>query len=114
MHERLFATQPSTTSFVLALAQELDIDTGPFQKCIEGGTEQIVARDVSAAQALGIKSTPSFAIGRFERDGRVRVSSLIRGAQPFATFEQAINTLLDKNALLPVDGVVRHVSTSGS
>jgi protein-disulfide isomerase len=112
MHGRLFETQPSTAAFVLTLAQELDMANGRFQECMEARTTQAIARDAAVAQALGVKSTPSFALGAVERDGRVRVSSLIRGAQPLAAFEQAIDALLDKNASRPAADTVRQVSTS--
>lgn len=113
MHDRLFATQPSTTSFVMTLVRELDIDDGPFEECMAAREESAIARDVSVAQALGFQSTPSFAIGTVERDGRVRVSSLIRGAQPLTVFEEVINALLEENASLSADDVGPQAS-SGS
>jgi protein-disulfide isomerase len=97
MRERLFATQPSTTSFALTLVRELGIDDGSFEECMAAGAQDAIARDMSLGQALGVQSTPSFAIGVVERDGRVRVSSLIRGVQPLRSFEQFISALLGEN-----------------
>ena len=95
MHARLLATQPTTADFVLALASELRIDQLAFKECVDVRARPTVARDVSVAQALGVQSTPTFAVGLRERGGRVRISSMIHGSQPFSVFEQVIEPLLN-------------------
>ena len=71
---------------------------GPqLSRCVsDAATEAIVARDVAAGQALGVRSTPTFFIGRLQPDGRVRVQKVIEGAQPYAVFSGAIAAAMAK------------------
>ena len=66
-------------------ASEIGLNTGQFNECLDSekyGDE--VDNDLEAGQRAGVSGTPSFVI-----NGR-----LIIGAQPFATFEEAIESAL--------------------
>ena len=67
-------------------AVELGLDTNEFNDCLDSGkyTAQ-VQQDVQIAQSLGVNSTPYFFINGL----------VVRGALPFESFQQAINSLLN-------------------
>jgi len=99
MHERLFATQPTTRPFILTVARELNVQEPPLESCMDDTAklDGILRRDIAAAEALGLKSTPSFAVGVLGKDRRVRVSTIISGALPLPEFEKVITGLLEQN-----------------
>ncbi|MCF7872286.1 DsbA family protein, partial [Candidatus Woesearchaeota archaeon] len=67
-------------------AVELGLDVEQFNSCLDSGEyAQKVKDDMAEGQANGIKGTPGFIIN----------GELISGAQPYAVFEQAINTALE-------------------
>ena len=66
-------------------ARELDLDTQRFSGCLTDGTyKSWLERDVTDAQAGGIRATPSFLIN----------GKLVEGAQPFSVFQDEIETAL--------------------
>jgi protein-disulfide isomerase len=97
MHERLFANPRALGSDDLVLhAQALGLDSQAFRQCLE--SEKYAAR-VREAQAegerAGVRATPSFFLGLTEPNGETFTAvTAIRGAQPFAAFEEAIERLL--------------------
>jgi protein-disulfide isomerase len=43
----------------------------------------------------GVRGTPTFFLGRTEpNDSKIKVLRVIRGAQPYASFKEAIDSLL--------------------
>jgi protein-disulfide isomerase len=69
------------------LASEKGLDVGVFSKCLSVNTyEEQVKKDTTAAQAVGVRSTPTIFVNgqKFE------------GAYPFENFKQAIETALKK------------------
>jgi len=69
-------------------------DPKRFRECRESGKFRArVAEDQRAAESLGIGGTPTFLIGRLTGNGSIR-GVLLEGAQPIASFEQAIERLL--------------------
>jgi protein-disulfide isomerase len=89
-HDQIFADQAATRSTLthdqlLNLAQKTGLPPLPFSDCLLSGryTNQ-VRRDMGAARALSLKSTPSFLINDI----------FIIGAQPFEVFQQVIEEQL--------------------
>ena len=72
-----------TTDFKKAL----DLDSGrPYR-----GHQ----KDVDCANSAGISGTPSFFIGVVQPNGTVKAAKKLVGAQPYATFKAAIDSLLN-------------------
>jgi protein-disulfide isomerase len=91
MHDKLFDSRPTTPDEAFILVDSLNIDRDRFETCIAGPTpEEIISRDLSLASSLGLTATPSFAVGTVASDNQVTIKTFIRGAQPFAVFEEAI------------------------
>lgn len=82
-HDRLFEQQNNLTpELFFAIARELNLDMQQFARCVSDPTvEDEVKADTAAAEALGIRGTPTFYI-----NGRILV-----GAQPLETFAAMID-----------------------
>lgn len=82
-HDRLFERQNSLTpDFFLAMADELNLDTQQFARCVgDPAVEDEVKADTAAGRALGLRGTPTFYI-----NGRILV-----GAQPLEAFAAVID-----------------------
>lgn len=69
-------------------AEAIGLDSNKFDDCLNRGIHASqVEQDVTEAKADGVQATPSFLINR----------KLIKGAQPFGVFQQAIETALKGN-----------------
>ena len=67
-------------------AGQLGLDEDAFNQCLDSGKyTDIVQQEKQMAQQLGVQSTPTFVI-----NGRPVV-----GAQPFESFQQVIESILD-------------------
>jgi protein-disulfide isomerase len=76
-----------------AFAEALDIDTGAFNSCLNGGKyRDMVRQELFTARDLGIQSTPTFVIS-YEVGGQT-VTDIIKGAEPFSTFQQRLDAAL--------------------
>jgi predicted DsbA family dithiol-disulfide isomerase len=53
-----------------------------------------VDADLAEAMTFGVRSTPSFLIGRIQPDGLVKLTQRISGAARFAEFAQAVDGVL--------------------
>jgi protein-disulfide isomerase len=96
MHARLFNNQKALEPWS-GHAEALGLNVEQFNTCMESpGTEAEVRETMTLAQKAGIHSTPIFMVARVEGMGgnTVRGVSFVRGAQPVATFEQAIDKAL--------------------
>lgn len=95
MHDTLFAEQKALAPGQLkAHAAALGLDSATFAECLDGGTHaQRVAAGLALAAQLGLRATPAVLVGRSDGDKITNVT-LIRGAQPFATYQQQIEALL--------------------
>jgi len=91
-HDELFVNAKSDgTNLDLAslkkYAQSLGLDTARFNQCLDGGeTKSIVAKDLAEGTKDGVTGTPTIFINGIK----------IVGSQPYATFQQAIDTALSK------------------
>jgi len=97
MHDRLFANQSTLEpSNLVQHAQAIGLDLPKFQQCLDSDkylTE--VRKDFADGQQAGMRSTPTFFLGRTEpNSARVTVLTVITGAKPYATFKAAIDSAL--------------------
>ena len=86
--------QPSD---LLEHAEALGLDMASFKECVESGKyAPRVREDLRAGQAAGVTGTPSFFLGVTDPDSpdELKVTKMIRGAQPYATFQQTIEELI--------------------
>jgi protein-disulfide isomerase len=88
MHDWLFSNQDrlAVSNFV-AHAGALRLDVESFERCLAGSMTSQIARDVADAKQLGLRSTPSFLVGRLQSNGSIRNATLIRGAQSYDVFK---------------------------
>jgi protein-disulfide isomerase len=93
-HDALFARQPDLADSVWpALARRLGLDGAAFEACLRSvDARRLVERDVAEARRVGLSGTPAFVIGR--AGGTTVKGVLIRGAYPFALFQQVIDSAL--------------------
>lgn len=97
MHDHLFANQSQLGQpQLLEHAGTLGLDATAFEACLTSGKySDAVENDMAEGLRLRVRGTPSFGLGFTSMDGQsVRVVRLIRGAQPLAMFEQAIDEML--------------------
>jgi protein-disulfide isomerase len=93
MHDTLFAQQaewsgnPDFMALFQGYAQDMGLDTDQFTSCLNaGGWLDKVKKDFEAGREAGVEGTPSFFIN----------DQAIVGAQPFETFQEAIEQELAK------------------
>ena len=89
-HDTLFENQQALDIASLkSYASQLGLDTGKFNKCLDGGEASAkVAKDLAASTAAGGRGTPYFVL--VNEDGETQA---ISGAVPYANFEAAIKAL---------------------
>lgn len=91
MHDVLFQKQkdlsiPSLKQY----AQDMGLDAEAFGGCLDSGKYQAdIQKDVAVGTKAGVRGTPSFIIGK-SGSGEAITGTLVRGAQPFARFQQVI------------------------
>ena len=96
MHDRLFDNQKSLEPAMLtAHAQAVGLDAGKFQQCLESGKYAgDIRKDMADANKIGITGTPTTVIGLTQpNDTKIKVLRVIRGAQAFAAFKEALDTI---------------------
>ena len=97
MHARLFAHQGALgPNDLVQRAQALGLDVPRFQQCLESAKyAPRIRKDLADGQRAGVSGTPTFFLGLSEPNGReVRVVRMIRGALPYTSFKDAIDSLL--------------------
>ena len=97
MHARLFANQRELGVKDLPQhAKALGLDEAKFQQCLESGKYAArIRKDLTEGQKLGITGTPGFFLGVTDPNGtEVKAVRQIKGAQPYAAFQGAIESLL--------------------
>lgn len=83
------------------LVQTLNLDIDKFGACIQSPLSgKSVQMDVQEARRYGLKSTPSFILGRSDK-GRVEIHRTASGFADFETFAREIDSLL---ATTPASG----------
>ena len=93
MHDQIFELNALLKFDVLSIANEMGMDMVRFDQCLTDDAEQAqqIAHDVQKAREFRLTSTPSFALGRVDSSGFLRVETLFSGAQPFSFFQQVIS-----------------------
>jgi len=97
MHDRLFANQNALGLKDLPNhAKALVLEMPKFQQCLDSGKHaEKIRKDLADGQKAGVQGTPSFFLGLTEpNDGMVKAVRIIRGAQPYTAFKEAIDSLL--------------------
>jgi len=86
MHDKLFANQDAlTVDNLKQYAKDLGLDSSKFDSCLDSGKYvERISTQATEAQAAGITGTPGTFVG----------STLVKGAYPYDTFKQIIDSLL--------------------
>ncbi len=94
MHGVLFQKQKDLSIEALKqYAQDLGLDAEAFGGCLDSGKYQAdIQKDVADGAKAGVRGTPSFIIGK-SGSGETITGTLVRGAQPFARFQQVIEAV---------------------
>ena len=98
MHDRLFANQNTLGAQELPNhAQALGLEADKFKSCLDNGKYTAkVRKDLNDAQKYGVTGTPTFFVGLTDpKSSDVKAIRKIVGAQTFAAFKDAIDTLLN-------------------
>ena len=87
MHDKLFANQTALdVASLKSYAGGLGLNQTKFDDCLDSGTHAAeVQKDMADGSASGISGTPGFWV--IGKDGK---GELVSGAQPFASFQAAI------------------------
>jgi len=97
MSARLFANQRALGPKELPqYAQALGLDVPKFQQCLDSGKYAArIRKDLADGQRAGITGTPGFLFGlTVPNDPKVKVLRVIKGAVPYASFKDTIDSLL--------------------
>ena len=97
MHTRLFANQRALGLKDLPQhAQAQGLDVPKFQRCLESGKYAArIRKDLEDGQKAGVTGTPGFFLGvTVPNDPTVKVIRVLKGAQPYTSFKEAIDSLL--------------------
>lgn len=95
MHESLFeAPMAIDLPALRQRAGRLGLDQAAFDDCLTTSkTAALVRAHVAEGERLGVRSTPSFFLGRVDAGGGVTLVKKINGAVPFEMFERAVGEL---------------------
>ena len=97
MHDRLFANQSALGQAQAPLhAQALGLDAQLVRRCLDSGNHTAeIRRDIEDGLKAGLRSTPTFFLGSTDPgDVSIKVQRMLVGAQPYARFKDAIESLL--------------------
>lgn len=99
MHDLLFANHEKLGPEDLnRYAEQAGLYMPDFNFCMESAKNAPeVAKDLQDGRKAGVNSTPSFFIGITGQDDTIR-GTLIKGAKPFETFQEAIERALEQAA----------------
>lgn len=97
MREVLFKNSPALGEPALvAYARQAGLAVDDFQTCLQSGKHASqISGDIAEAQKAGMTGTPTFFLGMTPAPGaKLQAVRVLRGAQPYAAFKQAIDWLL--------------------
>lgn len=97
MHDKLYENQKALEPNDLTnYAKGLKLDMTKFQDCMDSDKySNKVKSDLAEGQKAGVTGTPSFFLGVTNpKDSNVQIVKVIKGAQPYANFKQAIDDAL--------------------
>ena len=97
MHDQLFGNQPALNPPDLArYAQAIGLNTPDFKSCLDSGKYLAKIRaGLAEGTNAGVRGTPTFFLGYTEpNESKIQALMAIRGAHPFARFQEALDRLL--------------------
>lgn len=97
MHALLFANQRALRLEDLPRhAGVLGLNLPTFERCLDSGKHAIeIRKDITDGVKAGVRGTPTFFLGFTEPNGsKVKALRMLRGAQPYSKFKEAIDSLL--------------------
>jgi protein-disulfide isomerase len=97
MHDHLFTHQSALGRADLSEhAKTLSLDLPGFEQCLDSERHApLVRKSLTEGQQAGVGGTPTFFLGRTDADGgSLKTPQTIVGAQPYASFKQALDRLL--------------------
>ena len=101
MHDELFAN-PKNIEPVSQHAEKLGLDIAAFSECVADESQVAEVRsDLQEARKLGVRSTPTFILGKANPDGSISGQRLVRGAVAFQKFKEEIDALEKKLSTNP-------------
>ena len=96
-HDRFFTAPPTLARKDLSKhAEALGLDVAAFDKCVESGKYAArIRKDIAEGQKFSVNGTPTFFLGLTDPNGKeLKSVRTIRGAQNYAGFKDAIESLL--------------------
>jgi len=96
MHDMLFENQKALNpEDLVKYAEGLGLDMPKFKECLDSGKHaDEIKKDMAEGQKGSVSGTPSSLIGWVQDDGKtVKAVKIVKGAQPFAAFKDAIESL---------------------
>jgi protein-disulfide isomerase len=98
MHDVLFQNQRALRpEHLKGYAEQLGLDTSAFAACLDSAKHAAqVQKDFDDGVKAGVRSTPSFIVGRPRADGTIE-GVMITGARPIADFRREVERLLAAN-----------------
>jgi protein-disulfide isomerase len=95
MHTSLFNGQHALkTQNLLDQGRGIGLDLQAYEDCLEGATLPRIRAQRDWADRAGVRSTPSFYIGRIESQNNVRALYKLAGAQPYEAFANLLRQVL--------------------
>jgi protein-disulfide isomerase len=92
MHDSLFADQQHLDSdSITHRANLLQLRPDRFAACLHGDAINSVHQERAGAEALEVTGTPTFFLGALLPDGHVKITNVLTGSQPLATFQSTID-----------------------
>lgn len=87
----VFALDALSNDAFVTIAKNMSLNESAFKSCLDSGKyAKHVTDEMTAGQAAGVSGTP----GTFVVDLKTQKNLMISGAQPFANFKQAIDSML--------------------
>jgi protein-disulfide isomerase len=94
MHDRMFANQSALAEpDLLNHGRALGLGES-YRRCLATGLGTTIRNEITEGHRAGVSSTPTFLIGRFLPNNKVRVLRRLRGAQPYFAFQTSLRDLL--------------------
>lgn len=96
MHANLFSQKALAPEDLKKYAQEEGLDLPAFEECLDSGRYVAeIRKDIVEGRKAGVTGTPAFYLGLTDPgSGKIKVTRTLKGAQPYAAFEQAIEEML--------------------
>lgn len=95
-HDRLFGLERGITSESFTeVARSPNINLSVFEDCMSNSQviKSQVESSLNLAVSLGVSGTPTFLIGKLDKEERLVDGVLLRGARPFSSFQEIVSLL---------------------